>query len=352
MDQAATLKLGERTVGDDSPTFVLAEIASAHQGQADMAMALARVASEAKADGVKFQLFRADALIAPNDSRYDTFRQIELSVEAWHRVLSEAERLSLPLIADVFDEASLEIAEAHDFVAYKIHFTDLENPELIKAVAATGKPILLGTGGVEPVALAQAILWVQEVAGNRWMPMHGVQNFPTRLEDSGLHALAQLRHRYGRPVGFLDHVDGASPEALQLPALAVVAGADLVEKHITLDRSAQGFDYESALEKEALVEMIDSIRRAEQALGPRRLARPAEAGLGDAHSRYHRLMRRSALAARPLEAGHILNRDDVVYLRHARGLAPSTMRQHFGRRLASPLAAFDPISAEHFEAGE
>ena len=342
--------LGDRAIGDSEPTFVLAEIASAHQGSADTAVALARMAAEIRADGVKFQLFRADELIAPNDSRYETFRQIELSVEDWHRVLSEAERVSLPLIADIFDEPSLSIAQEHDFVAYKIHSTDLENPRLVKAVAGTGKPVLLGTGGVEPKALAQAILWVQEAAGTRWMPMHGVQNFPTRLEDSGLRRLAELRQRYGRPVGFLDHVDGGSPEALHLPALAVVAGADLVEKHITLDRAAKGFDYESALEKDTFKEMMRAIRSAEEALGPERAvaAEPAP-HLGQAQSKYHRLMRRSSLAARALPAGHVLEPADVVFLRNESGLAPSEMTKRFGHRLRRPLAAFEPLADEHLE---
>ena len=136
------MKIGGRPIGAGAPAFILGEVASAHQGEAGKAIALAKSAQAAGAEGVKFQLFRADALVAPNDPNRATFDEIELAIADWGRVLAEAKTLGVPVFADIFDRESLDLGEKMDVVAYKIHSTDMENPAFIRAVAATGKSAL------------------------------------------------------------------------------------------------------------------------------------------------------------------------------------------------------------------
>ena len=337
------MKIGDRPISGGAPAFVLAEVASAHQGEAIQALALAKTAQEAGADGVKFQLFRASELIAENDPRRPTFDQIELSLEEWDHVLSETRDLGLLVLAEVFDRESLTLAESHDVAAYKIHSTDLENPEFIRAVAATGRPLLLSTGGLGLGAVESAVS-VARTEGNReLMLLHGVQNFPTRVEDSELGFIATLKRAFGLPVGFLDHVDGGSTMALLLPALAVALGADLIEKHLTLDRSAKGFDYESALEKLKFHAMVELIRDAEKTIGTGRL--PSGAGA----ERYHRLMRRAVLSRVPLPKGEPVTREQLAFLRSETGLAPYEAVRVVGRRPRQDIPANEPLSEDLFE---
>jgi len=339
----STMAIGGREVGGGAPAFVLAEVASAHQGEAVQALALAKQAKAAGADGVKFQLFRAADLIAPNDPRFSTFQQIELSLSDWDEVLTECRSLGLALFAELFDRESLELAERHDLAAYKIHSTDIENPEFIRAVAATGKPLLLATGG-SGLGSVEAAIEVARTEGNReLMLLHGVQNFPTRIEDSHLRFIATLKSTFGLPVGFLDHVDGGSAMAVALPALAVAFGADLVEKHITLDRTAKGFDYESALEKQTFASMVELIRESEKAFGSPKLLSGASA------SRYHRLMRRAILSRVELKKGYPVTRDKVAFLRCETGLPPYDAPRLLGRKPRRDVAAFEPLSEDLFE---
>ena len=338
-----TGKIGARRIGEGAPAFILGEVASAHQGEADQAIALAKSAQAAGAEAVKFQLFRAEALVAPNDPNRATFDQIELEIAEWERVLGEAKALDVPVFADVFDRRSLELGEKMEVAAYKIHSTDMENPAFIHAVAATGKPVLLSTGGSGLGVVEASIDVVRSEGNENLMLLHGVQNFPTKTADSHLRYIETLKRLFGLPVGFLDHVDGGSKMAAVLPALAVAFGADLVEKHMTLDRAAKGFDYQSALEVDGFRKMVALIREAETAFG--------EPGLVESEgaSRYHGLMRRAVMSAVALPQGEAIVEEQLVFLRNEKGLSPCDAQRIVGRKPRRDIAAFEPLTEDLFE---
>jgi sialic acid synthase SpsE len=173
--------------------------------------------------------------------------------------------------------------------------------------------------------------------------LHGVQNFPTRVEDSHLRFMKTLKETFALPVGFLDHVDGGSPMARLLPALALAFGADLIEKHITLDRTAKGFDYESALEPKIFGEMVDFLRDAEKAFGSR--TQPPDVSA----ERYHRMMRRAVLSCEVLPKGEPVRAEQFAFLRHELGLAPKDAGRLIGRRPRREIEAWEPLAEDLFE---
>jgi sialic acid synthase SpsE len=128
-----------------------------------------------------------------------------------------------------------------------------------------------------------------------------------------------------------------------LPALAVAFGADLVEKHVTLDRSAKGFDYESALEKDRFRTMVELIREAEAAFGEPGLVHGASA------ERYHRIMRRAVLSKTDLSAGEPVERDQLALLRNEIGLAPYEASRLVGRKPRRDIPAWSPLTEDLFE---
>lgn len=338
-----SINVSNRRIGDGAHCFVLGEVASAHQGKPAEALELARSAQRAGADGIKFQLFAAEELIAPTDSRFPTFRQIELAPPEWERILDEAHEMGLPVFADIFDRPSLRIGEKGGVAAYKIHSTDMENPEFIRAVAATGKPVMLSTGGSGLGTVEAAIEATTREANREVVLLHGVQNFPTKVDDSHLRYIRTLKTRFELPVGFLDHVDGGSLMAKLLPALAVAFGADLVEKHITRDRRAKGFDYESSLEPAPFGEMVDLIRQSEVAFGEEEMT------LGESAHRYHELMRRAVVSREALKKGEPLRVEQLAMVRNERGVAPSYMPRLLGRKPRRDIPAWEPLTEELFE---
>jgi N,N'-diacetyllegionaminate synthase len=339
-----TVSLGTRAVGDGAPCFVLAEVASAHGGSIDAALKMLEAAFKMGADGIKFQLFRSEQLVVRRHPGRKDFDAIELGTKEWRKLLKAARASGLTLIVEAFDRVSLELAAEEGADAFKVHSTDMENPEFIRTVAETGKPVLFATGGVPEEAVREAL----EIVGSApVILLHGFQTFPTPVEEIRFRDLATWKERYRVPVGFLDHTDGGSAFALVAPALAVAWGANLVEKHFTLDRSEKGYDYQSALNPEDFYRMVELLRQAERAAGDA----PAEQSEGA--RRYHRTMARSIVAGALIKRGDVLTREMLAYkrtdVRFDPGFAPREADRVIGRRATRPIQADETIREDMLE---
>src|SRR5207248_3307401 len=139
------------------PCFVLAEVASAHGGSVDCALKMLESAFKMGADGIKFQLFRADELVVRRHPGRKDFDQIELTPKEWKKVLRAARESGLAVLAEAFDAPSLALASEENVDAFKVHSTDMENPAFIRAVGAIGRPVLFATGGVPEDAVREAL---------------------------------------------------------------------------------------------------------------------------------------------------------------------------------------------------
>lgn len=336
--------LGPRQVGEGQPCFVVAEVASAHGGSADVALRMLDAAFKMGADGIKFQLFRAELLVVRRHPQRKDFEQIELSAKEWRRVLKAAKASGLALLIEPFDRPSLDLAIEAGAEAFKVHTTDMENPEFIRAVGTAGKPVLFATGGVPEAAVRDALDLVGSVPVAL---LHGYQTFPTPIEEIRYRELQAWKERYHVPVGFLDHTDGGSAFALVAPALAVAHGADLVEKHFTLDRSEKGFDYQSSLNPEDFYRMVELLRQAEGAR--------ADGGPGEPEGaqRYHRMMARSIVAAALIPRGAVLTAEMLAFkrtdTRFEPGFPPRAADRLIGRRAGRPIQADEVLREDLLE---
>jgi sialic acid synthase SpsE len=344
MARPTILPLGSRQVGEGQPCFALAEVASAHGGSVDTALKMLDAAFKMGADGIKFQLFRSELLVVRRHPGRKDFDTIELSPKEWTRVLRGAKGSGLAVLVEAFDRPSLELAAAEGADAFKVHTTDMENPGFIRAVGAVGKPVLFATGGVPDDALREAL----DAVGSAPVGiLHGYQTFPTPIEEIRFRELVALKERYRVPVGFLDHTDGGSAFALVAPALAVSYGADLVEKHFTLDRSEKGFDYQSSLNPEDFYRMVELLRQAERARGDGAADPPEGAG------RYHRMMARSIVAGALIKRGEVLTAEQLAFkrtdVRFEPGFAPREAHRVIGRRAARPIQADETIREDMLE---
>jgi N,N'-diacetyllegionaminate synthase len=220
----------------------------------------------------------------------------------------------------------------------------MENPAFIRAVGAVSRPVLFATGGVAEAAVREALDLVGACPVGL---LHGFQTFPTPIEEIHFRELAALRERYGLPVGFLDHTDGGSAFALVAPALAVAYGADLVEKHFTLDRTEKGFDYQSSLNPEDFYRMVELLRQAERARGD------GPQGEGEGAKRYHKLMARSIVAGALIPRGEVLTSQMLAFkrtdIRFEPGFAPRDSDRVIGRRATRPIQADETIREDMLE---
>jgi sialic acid synthase SpsE len=336
--KTATLALGARTIGEGQPCLVVAHVGTAHEGDADAALRLIEAAFQAGADAIAFPVFRATDLLARRHPERKDLEAAELSAREWRKVLEAAKASGLAVVVEAFDAASRDLAAEAAVDAFQAHPTDLDHPELLRALAASGRPLLVGAGaGEEP--LVRAAL---DAAGGSAGLLVGPSGAPAAAEELRLAEIGALRERHGVPVGLLDPTDGGSAFALLVPALAAAHGAAFVEKRITLDRSRKGRDWAAALSPEDFYRMVELLRQSERARGDAeaRASRPAARG-------------RSIVAASLIGRGEVLTAEMLRFKRtderFERGLAPAEAHRVIGRRAARPIQADETIREDMLE---
>ncbi len=323
--------------------YIVAEIASAHEGDPALARRLFELAAGTGADAVKFQIFRRDALISRFHPKFESFGQIEIAAETWREILAEYRGASVAIWVEAFDEPSLDLAEGSGSVSgYKLPTSDIANLRFLAAAAHTGKPLHLAVGGATDAEIAAALGVISPLTQARVTLMHGFQSYPTRIEDMKLARLPALKQRFGLPVGFADHTDASAREqARTLPAMALAAGAEVIEKHVTDDRSRKGRDHFSALEPAEFADFTRFLRLVGTSLGD------GGDALSPAETKYRYEMKRQAVAAGSLPRDHHLTAKDAVFKRTNRaGLSESDVERLAGRLLAAAKLPDEPILAE------
>ncbi len=346
------LVLGGRRIADDTPCFVVAEIGHNHQGSVEKAKELFRAARDCGVDAVKLQkrdnrtLFTRAAYEAPYDNEnsfgatYGEHREaLELGRDEYLELQAFARELGLVFFATAFDGASADLLAELDVPAFKIASGDLGNTPLLRRVASFGKPLVLSTGGATIEDVDRA---VDAVAGlnDQICLLQCTAAYPASVEELNLGVIATLRERYPDfVVGLSDHQDG-----IAMSLVAYMLGARVIEKHFTLSHAAKGTDHAFSLMPEGMRKLVRDLHRVPAAIGDgvKRRYPSEEAPL--------RKMGKQLVAARVLEAGHVLEEADVAIRSPADGgLPPYELDAVLGRRLTRPLVEDEAIVPDVLE---
>jgi len=347
------VKLGNRIIGDGRPAFIIAEMAWSHDGSIEKAKKIIRGAAEAKADAINFHITSMKDYMVPQytggrrriikgkdtQSIYDHLCRINLSQEAWEELFDYAGGQNLLVSAMCNDLPSVKFASQLGPDMYGIHSACLAEEQLVTEVAAKRKPVFLKVGGTYLGEIERAVLLTQKTGNHDIVLMHGIQNYPTKLEDMHLRYVQSLKQMFSLPVGFADHVDGGSELALIIPLVAAALGANVIEKHITHDRSAKGVDFESALDPEGLKKMVKNLREAEKAFGSSAV-RP----LSRAEAAYRQAAKKRTVARSTLEKGEMITGDKITFKRSDEGIYPDESQYLIGRSVNTNVEKDDPIT--------
>ena len=302
------MRIGNREVSPSaSSPYVIAEVASAHQGEIDRIKAITRAAAEAGADCVKYQIFSRDESFTPDHPQFAVFGDYEFSRKQWLDIMAHARSLSINIAADVDDAASTQLALEGGADVLKLRTTNLAYHELLRLVAESGKAVVLATGASTFDEIARGLEVLDDGGSRDVILMHGFQAFPTAAPDTHLRSLPLLRERFGRITGYADHADGGSPLAYLLPAAALAAGACVIEKHITIDREKKTEDYESSLNGPEFKTMIKQLRQVWPALGD------AAHDLTDAETAYRKRYKKSVVSRCAIARGQTITADLIAF---------------------------------------
>lgn len=268
-----SVAIAGRPVGPGHPVYVIAEIGLNHNGDVELAKRLIDVAADAGADAVKLQK-RTPELATPPHMRdvvretpwgtmtYLEYRhRVELDRDQYIEIGDHATLRGLAWFASPWDEPSVDFLEELNVAAYKIASASVTDLALLRAVAATGRPVILSTG---MSTLEQIDAAVAELdADDRLVILHATSTYPMPADEANLRMIPALEARYpGVPIGYSGHERG-----LQISLAAVALGATVVERHITLDRTMWGSDHAASLEPQGLEHLVRDVRIIEEALG-------------------------------------------------------------------------------------
>lgn len=335
------VRIGRHEVGPGRRTLLIAEAGVNHDGSLERAIALVDVAVESGADVVKFQVFRADELatagaamaayqhVAPDSSQREMLRRLELDDAAFAKIRAYCRQRGIEFLATPFSPNDVDRLMKLAVPAIKLASTDLNNVPLLRKAAATDLPLIISTGAARCEEIERAVARLSDmVPGDRYILLHCVSGYPTPLHAANLGAIRTLRELAGVPTGFSDHT-----MLTEIAGWAVAAGACVLEKHFTLDRSAPGPDHAMSLDPAGLAAYVNAARQAEIALGSGRL------GMTSIEDDVRRAARKSIVARTAIRAGTLLSAEMLAVKRPAGGIEPDRLDELVGRRATRDIAA-------------
>jgi len=269
---AREIKLGNRTVGDGHPAYVIAEVGINHNGDLGIAKQIIDAAVHAGADAVKFQKRTPEVATPPEQQKqmretpwgYITYleyrHKVEFNEGQYREIDAYCKEKGITWMVSVWDEPSVDFMEKFDTPAYKIPSASLTDFGLIRKARATGKPLILSSG----MSTMQQIQKGLQVAGEKNLVlMHCTSTYPCEPEELNLRMVETLRNEFPNiPIGYSGHEVGLVPSAV-----AVALGACMVERHITLDRAMWGSDQAASVEPSGFERLVKYIRVSEASLG-------------------------------------------------------------------------------------
>ncbi|QQG42906.1 MAG: N-acetylneuraminate synthase [Candidatus Giovannonibacteria bacterium] len=335
-----------------NPPFIIAEAGVNHNGDFDLALKLIDAASNAGADAVKFQTFRAEQVvtgagkmadyqkknIGAEESQLEMLRKLELKEDWYPALIKRAKEKGIIFLSTPHGGfQSVDLLESYDVPAFKFGSGDLANTPLLEYAARLGKPMLISTGMSNLEDVKEAVDAIKKAGNDQILVFHCTTDYPLSSEDVNLRAMQTLMKELGGLVGYSDHTVG--PQA----AIAAVAlGACMIEKHFTLDRKMKGPDHIASTEPKEFQEMVAMLKQVPLMMGS------GVKELLPAERQYVTVARKSIVAACDIKKGEKFTRENLDIRRPGTGMPPKYLNQIIGKTAKSGIPAETLISEEMF----
>lgn len=331
------VKIGNRIIKEGGEPFFSVEEGQANWGDFNKALEMVDLAAECGADGIDFQLTRADDFYVKDHEEYKCYRRREFTDDQLLDLVSYVKKSGIESIVTPFSHNIIQPLADAGCSAFNINASDLTNPDVIDTVVKTGLPFFLSL----PLATEAEINWavnrILRQGAENFMLMHGQHTMASgeygiEVQDTALGYLSVLKKKYNFLVGFIDHTPLS-----WMPACAVAAGADAVSKHLTWSRAVKGPDWQICLEPGEMKQAIQWVREVRQSM------RTKEKFLAPGEEHDRSLMRRSVVAARSIPEGHKISRADICFKRPGDGFDPSCYEEIIAKIAVRPIMTDEKI---------
>jgi N-acetylneuraminate synthase/N,N'-diacetyllegionaminate synthase len=315
--------IGTRQVGDGHPIFIVAEAGVAHFGSIEKAKALVDLAVSAKADAIKFQIFKTNELVSIEAQ--DWIKRLspkELPFQGFREIRAYCREKGIIFFATAHDEPSLEFLDSLDVPVFKIGSGEVTNWPFLEKVASKGKPVILSTGMYTLEEIGQALAAFAVTGNPNVAVLHCVTQYPTPALDVNLRAMQTIQEKFNLVTGYSDHTEG-----IHFPVAAASLGARIIEKHISLDFNVPNAqDWKVSCGPDDLPLLVKQIRDIEVGLGSG-IKAPST---GEQASLLW--ARKSLVAARDINKGETITADLLHAKRPGKGIPPARFAEVIGRK--------------------
>jgi len=321
-------------------TFIIAEAGVNHNGSIRIAKKLIDAAKSAGADAIKFQTFKAEKLVtkdaakadyqkrttATDETQYKMLKKLELSENDHKELFNYCKRKRITFISSPFDEESVDILNNLGIEIFKIPSGEITNLPILKHISRIGKEMILSTGMSNLGEVETAVDCIYKEGNKKLTLLHCVTEYPAPYLEINLKAMLTLKNAFNLPVGYSDHTKG-----IEISLAAVALGAQVIEKHFTLDRNMEGPDHKASLEPNELRMMINAIRNIEKAIGDG-IKRPAKCEIKNL-----KVARKSIVVKKALKVGDKITINHLTLKRSGSGIEPKFFEILIGRTVNKDL---------------
>lgn len=293
----------QKEIGKGCPAYIIAEIGINHNGDVNLACETIAAAIESGADAVKLQTYSTEGFIHPKNSIFEAVKSCELTQDEYASLFEYAQKKNGVVFSTPESLKDINFLKEMDSPAIKIASMDMNYKYFAQETAKLGKPVILSTGMSYLYEVANTIRWIEETGNDQIILLHCVSCYPAPPEECNLSVMNTLSSTFGYPAGFSDHTIGTD-----ISYAAACIGANIIEKHFTLDKKLKGPDHAGSADPQDLSRIVSLIRTFEKAYGDG-IKRPSKS---EEITRLKK--RRSLYAKRNLLKGEVLSIGDINFL--------------------------------------
>lgn len=335
----------EQLMGENHRTYIIAEMSANHAGSLEYAKELIHAAKESGADCIKIQTYTADTLTINCDKPWfhikngtwsgeNLYQLYQKAYTPWDwqgKLMEEAKKTGIDFFSTPFDRSAVDFLEKLGVEFYKIASFELVDLPLIEYAASKGKPMIISTGMGSVEEIEEAVRAVQNTGNQSIALLKCSSVYPALTENMNLLTLADMKKRFGFPVGLSDHSMGA------LSAVTAVAlGASIIEKHFCLDRSITSPDSSFSINPLEFSQMVQGIREVESAMGQVKYGPTKQ-------EEESVIFRKSIFAVQDIKEGERITSENIRVIRPGYGLAPKYYYGLLGKRALRDMEAGTPL---------
>lgn len=303
--------------------YIIAEAGVNHNGRLDLALKLCDAAKEAGVDAVKFQTWKTEKIVSRSaakatyqeentgkeQSQFEMLKELELSYSEFDQINAYCKKIGIQFLSTPDEEESLDYLSSLNLPFLKIGSGEVTNIPYLRKIGNKHQKVILSTGMSTLADVEKAYITLLDSGAKEVALLHCTTNYPCPYNEVNLLAMQTLKSAFKCQIGYSDHTMG-----IEVPIAAVALGAEIIEKHFTLDKNMEGPDHKASLDPQELKQMVTSIRNIEKALGDG-MKRPNASEQKNAEVVLKRI-----IASKSIKAGEILGTENLTLLRSSEGI--------------------------------